>query len=76
MSQPVETEQHFTISEIAELWHLSRATVRSVFADVPGVLRIVRPEQRKKRKYESIRIPARIVRSVHQQLTMKNGEPR
>jgi hypothetical protein len=68
---PVETEQHYTISEVAELWHLSRATVRSLFADVPGVLRIVRPETRTKRRFESVRIPARIVRSVHQQLTVK-----
>jgi hypothetical protein len=70
--QSVEVERQNTIPEIAGAWHLSRAKVRSLFTDVPGVLRITRPETRTKRTYESIRVPARIVRSVHQQLTKSN----
>ncbi len=70
--QSVEVEHRHTIPEIVEAGHLSRATVRSLFADVPGVLRIIRPETRTKRAYESIRVPARIVRSVHEQLTHSN----
>lgn len=65
MTEPiaVEQEKHYTISEVAELWHLSRATVRSLFADAPGVLRIVRPETRTKRRFESVRIPGIKTRS-------------
>jgi hypothetical protein len=74
--QPVEAEHHYTITEIARLWHLAPATVRNLFAGVPGVLRVVRPETRNKRRFVSIRIPARVMRAVHQQLTAKNGSPK
>jgi hypothetical protein len=67
--QSVEVEHHYTSPEIAGAWHLSRAKARSLFADVSGILRISRPETRTKRAYESIRVPARIVCSVHEQLT-------
>jgi hypothetical protein len=43
--QSVEVEHHYRIPEIAEVWHLSPATVRSLFADVIGILQVSHAEK-------------------------------
>ncbi len=62
------TEKHFTIQEIAKLWQLSEDTVRNLFRDVPGVLKITRTETRFKRGYTSFRIPESVLQTVHAKL--------
>ncbi len=57
-------EQHYTPAQIAARWALSVDTIRSIFSDEPGVLRIDRPEQMHKRKYCSMRIPESVVLRV------------
>lgn len=61
-------EKHYTIQEVAELWHLSDETVREIFRDYPGVLKVVRPAGRFKRAYTSIRIPESVVLKRHAEL--------
>ena len=39
-AQQVEHEQHFTPAQIAKQWGISVHTVRRLFADIPGVLKI------------------------------------
>jgi hypothetical protein len=61
-------ERHYTTIEVAKLWQVSPDTVRSIFRDVPGVLKITRPETRFKRSYTSFRIPESVLQSVHAKL--------
>jgi len=51
------------------MWGLSNDLTRDIFRHEPGVLRIDRPETRKKRGYLSIRIPQSVVDRVHLRLT-------
>ena len=47
------------------MWSISPDTVRRLFRDVPGMLRIVRPETRRKRGYVTLRIPESVLLRVH-----------
>jgi hypothetical protein len=51
------------------MWGLSNDLTRDIFRDEPGVLRIDRPETRKKRAYLTIHIPQSVVARVHLRLT-------
>jgi hypothetical protein len=51
-------ERHFTPKELAELWRLDESTVRRMFQDEPGVLKIGNTGRRNKRDYVTLRIPA------------------
>jgi len=62
----VAEERHFTPTEIAKMWGMSTATVRKIFANVPGVLKIGT-----KGKYVSLHIPARILHGYHARLSQK-----
>ena len=64
-------EKHYTAKELAELWGLSEATIRRMFHNEPGVLRIDRPEKLHKRGYTTLRIPASIAENFH-----KKNSPR
>jgi hypothetical protein len=55
------TEKHYTVAKIAEMWSMSVYSVRRLFTDVPGVLKI--GEERK-----TLYIPTSIVERVHQDL--------
>ena len=63
-AEQVEYEQHFTPAQIAKQWGLSVYTVRRMFADVPGVLKIGQ-----KGKHVSLRIPGRLLRAYHVKLS-------
>lgn len=60
------TEPHFTPKELAELWGLDQSTVRRLFHDEEGVLRIPHLRRRGKRDYVSLRIPATVAARVHE----------
>ncbi|MEX2264554.1 MAG: hypothetical protein WD696_21545 [Bryobacteraceae bacterium] len=63
-------ERHFSPQQIAELWGLDESTVRRIFQDEPGVLKIGKSGRRDgKRDYVTLRIPASIVRRVHEERT-------
>ena len=61
-------ENHFTVQEIAERWHLSETIVRKLFRNEPGVIRIAAPERRFKRGYCTLRIPESVAERVHAHL--------
>ena len=60
----VEREEHFTPAQIAKQWGLSVHTVRRLFADAPGVLKIGQ-----KGKHVSLRIPGRLLQAYHAKLS-------
>lgn len=59
-------EKHYSVSEIATMWQLSEDTVRKVFRDEPGVLRLGSGETRRKRGYVVLRVPESVLQKVHQ----------
>jgi hypothetical protein len=61
-------ERHYTPKEVAELWQLSEDTVRKLFRDTPGVLKIAQPARRFKRVYVSLRIPESVLQKRHAEL--------
>lgn len=58
-------EKHYTPKDLADLWGMSTDTIRRIFENVPGVLKIDRPEQMHKRGYRSLFIPASVAAEVH-----------
>ncbi len=61
-------EKHYTARELAEIWALDETTVRRIFQDEPGVLKIGQSGRRDgKRDYVSIRIPKSIAERVHRE---------
>jgi len=59
-------EKHYTPDELGSLWGVSPQTIRNLFEQEPGVLRL--PSQRpgkKARRYVSIKIPESVAERVH-----------
>lgn len=61
-------EKHYSVNELSALWNLSKQTIRRLFQDEPGVVRIGEHEVLRKRGYVTLRIPESVVRKVHQRL--------
>jgi hypothetical protein len=60
----------YTPQELAVLWSLSEDTIREVFKDEPGVIRITNKPTKKNRKaYTSIRIPEDVAARVQRRLS-------
>jgi hypothetical protein len=66
-------EKHYTAKEVAKLWNLSEDTIRELFRETPGVLKIGQPARRFKRTYVSVRIPESIVQKRHAELHGKRA---
>jgi hypothetical protein len=62
-------EKHWTCKDIATLWKMHPDTVRPMFKDLPGVIKIARPKTRTKRSYVSLRIPESVMQRVHATLS-------
>jgi len=58
-------EKHFTVDELSALWHLDQATIRKLFRDAPGVLRVGHGETRNKRGRVHLRIPESVATRVY-----------
>lgn len=54
----------YTPRDLAELWQLSEQTIRRLFQDLPGVLKIGDRSPRGKRGYVTLRIPASVAEHV------------
>ena len=63
------TEIHFSPAELAKLWGVSTETVRTIFREEPGVLKIGKPGTRFRRGYFTLRIPKTVAERVHQRLS-------
>jgi DeoR/GlpR family transcriptional regulator of sugar metabolism len=75
LAQPAEAnegsiceEKHYSVTELAALWNLSKQTIRRLFQDETGVVRIGEREVRRHRGYVTLRIPESVARKVHQRL--------
>jgi hypothetical protein len=68
--QPME--RHYTPQEIADAWKLDTSTIRRIFQDRPGVLRIGKADRRDgKRDYVVLRIPESLVSEVYRKRTVR-----
>jgi hypothetical protein len=69
-------QQHFTIKQLAELWGMSRETIRRMFLLEPGVvkLRAKAPAKGHQRNYTSWRIPREVAERVYRRSTVA-GRP-
>lgn len=57
-------QHHYTVEQVAEMWNISRDTIRRLFLGEEGVLKIVRPGSRYKRSYITLRIPESVLNRV------------
>jgi hypothetical protein len=68
----IAEDKHYTPSELSKMWHLSPNTIRRLFSDEAGVLKITAgpPSARKVRlrRLVQLRIPVRVAMRVHARL--------
>ena len=58
--------RHFTAAELGGIWRLDETTIRRIFQDEPGVLKIGKANRRDgKRDYITLRIPEPVARRVY-----------
>jgi hypothetical protein len=62
-------EKHFKPQELADMWGVSVQTVREIFQNEEGVLKIGRDGTRTRRTYKTIRIPESVAERVHARLS-------
>ena len=68
----IDQDTHFTPAELAKKWHSSPNTIRRLFSEEPGVLKITaeRPcRSPRRRRMTQLRIPARVAQRVHARLS-------
>jgi hypothetical protein len=66
---PLMAERHFKPEELAELWGVSTETIRSIFREEPGVLKIGKTGTKYRRGYLTLRIPEEVADRVHRRLS-------
>lgn len=64
-------ERHYSPSEIATQWNLSENTIRRIFAEEPGVMRIGQGSRLVGRKYRRRHIVLRIPQSVFERVKLR-----
>jgi hypothetical protein len=65
----IMAEKHYTPTELAEMWGVSPQTVRDLFKDEEGVLKIGSDGTKTRRAYKTLRIPHSIAERVHTRLS-------
>lgn len=64
-------ERHYSVGEVAEMWGFDTQTIRRLFQDEPGVLKISMPRligaNRKHKPHVHLRIPASVLQRFHEQ---------
>lgn len=68
-------ERHFSVAEVSALWQLSQDSIRKIFRNQPGVLKLGTNERGRKRGYVSLRIPESVLQKVHAVLRGVPGGP-
>lgn len=61
-------ERHYAPADLAKAWGVSAETVRQIFREEPGVLRLRQPTKGK-RSYVLLRIPHSVAERVHRRLS-------
>jgi hypothetical protein len=68
----VFNEYHYTVREVADLWNLSKDSVKRLFRHEPGVLVFTRSDSKSgKRRYETLLIPESVLERVHKRLELQ-----
>jgi hypothetical protein len=62
-------EKDYSPAQLATDWGVSVETVRSVFRNEPGVLKLAKIETKSRRGYLTTRIPAIIAERLHKKLS-------
>jgi|SRR5580704_2553498 hypothetical protein len=62
-------EKHYSPDELASLWGVSVDSIRRIFRDEPGVLKMGDKSPKHKRQYLTLRIPHSIAERVHTRLS-------
>jgi hypothetical protein len=65
----IMAEKHYTPQELADIGGVSVQTIREVFKNEDGVLRIGSSGTRTRRAYETLRIPESVAERVHSRLS-------
>lgn len=66
---PDPFDRMYTPRELADLWKLSEQSIRRLFQDQPGVLKLGDSNPRGKRGYVTLRIPSAVVEQVFRERT-------
>jgi transcriptional regulator GlxA family with amidase domain len=61
-------ERHFSVLDLAEMWSLSERTIRRMFEGEEGVVNWAHTESRRKRRYQTLRIPESVMLRVYQRI--------
>jgi hypothetical protein len=61
-------EKHFSPSELAEVWGVDVETIRNLFRNEPGVMKIGDKNPKHKRPYLTLRIPESVAVRLHRRL--------
>jgi hypothetical protein len=64
-----ETQKHFTAAELATTWGLSIETIRRLFADEAGVVKMPSAAPPTGRQYHTLRIPSSVAARLHKRLS-------
>lgn len=65
-------EKHYTPAELASIWHFSPATIRNLFRNEPGVLRLEgMGTAYGKRSYTTFSIPESVALRVHERIAQQ-----
>ncbi len=65
----VVDEKHFSPDDLAKAWGVSAETVRQIFRNEPGVLRLGTKGDKRVRGYVTLRIPQSVAARVHARLS-------
>ncbi len=68
-SDIVMEEQHYTPAVLAKMWGVSVQTIRELFKQEDGVLKIGSAGTRNRRAYQTLRIPHSVAERVHTRLS-------
>ena len=72
MNPPIDPSivfgRHFTAAELGKVWQLDESTIRRIFQDEPGVLKIGNSGRRDgKRDYVTLRIPESVAMRIYRE---------
>ena len=62
-------ERHYAPNELAKLWGVDTETIRNLFREEPGVVKIGNRNPKHKRAYLTLRIPESVATRVHNRLS-------
>jgi hypothetical protein len=68
-SPKADSDLHYTPTELSRAWELSVHTIRRLFEDESGVMKIGEPNPKRKRRYVTMRIPQAVAVRVYRKLS-------